>query len=161
MRTLVLVYIIEEAAHALAQNAPLQWLSSNTGLGVVHRLLSEICWLRIWWSRSVILLSKFHTILMKTYIWILLIVIVSLECDQNIHSFMYKAIPIYLLVLRAQVDWITLTKHILKTCTFFSFFWSLTENFKNTFARKTPKVTFFFLESDRIFFPKKACKTSN
>ena len=56
-----------------------------------------------------------------------------------------------------------LERIFLKLALFFFFFWSLTENFKTTFVCKTPKVTFFsfFLESDRIFFPKKACKTSN
>ena len=47
---LIFVYIIEEVAHAHVQNAPFELLMSRTGLGVVPRLLSEICWLRIWWS---------------------------------------------------------------------------------------------------------------
>ena len=38
---------IEEVAHAHVQNAPLEWFSSTPGLGVVLRLQSEICWLRI------------------------------------------------------------------------------------------------------------------
>ena len=38
MRALVLVYIIEEVAHAHAQNAPLEWFSSTPGLGVVPKL---------------------------------------------------------------------------------------------------------------------------
>ena len=46
MSALVFVYIVE-VAHSLAQNAPLEWFSSIPGQGVVPRLLSEICWLRI------------------------------------------------------------------------------------------------------------------
>ena len=45
MGALVFVYIIEEVAHAHAQNAPLEWLLSIPGLGVVPRPLSKICWL--------------------------------------------------------------------------------------------------------------------
>ena len=37
-----------------AQNAPLEWFSSTPGLGVMPRLLSEICWLCIRWSTFVI-----------------------------------------------------------------------------------------------------------
>ena len=47
MRALVFVYIIEEVAHTHVQNAPGKWLLSTPGQGVVLRLLSEICWLRI------------------------------------------------------------------------------------------------------------------
>ena len=45
MRALIFVYIIN--IHAHAQNAPFDWLLSSPGLGVVPRLLSEICWLHI------------------------------------------------------------------------------------------------------------------
>ena len=44
-RAIIFVYIIEEVAHAYAQNAPLEWFSSTPGLGVMTRLFSEICWL--------------------------------------------------------------------------------------------------------------------
>ena len=47
MRALIFVYIIEKVAHAHAQNALLEWFWSTSGLGVVSRLLGEICWLRI------------------------------------------------------------------------------------------------------------------
>ena len=47
MRAPVFVYIIEQVAYAHAQNVPLEWFLSTTGLGAVARLLSEICWLRI------------------------------------------------------------------------------------------------------------------
>ena len=47
MRALIFVYVREEVVHAQVQNAPLDWLLSKTGLGVVSRLLSKICWLRI------------------------------------------------------------------------------------------------------------------
>ena len=47
MRALVFVKIVEEVAHTHAPNAPLEWFSSTPGLGVMLRLLSEICWLRI------------------------------------------------------------------------------------------------------------------
>ena len=47
MRAVVFVYNIEEVAHAHAQSAPFEWFSSTPGLGVVSRLLSETCWLRI------------------------------------------------------------------------------------------------------------------
>ena len=50
MRAVVFVYIIKEVAHTHVQNSPLEWFSSTPGLGVVTRLLSEICWLRIRWS---------------------------------------------------------------------------------------------------------------
>ena len=40
MRAFVFV-IIEEVAHAHAQNAPLEWFLSTTGLRVVARLLIE------------------------------------------------------------------------------------------------------------------------
>ena len=46
-RNLVFFDIIEEVAHANAQNAPLEWFSSASGQAVMPRLLSEICWLRI------------------------------------------------------------------------------------------------------------------
>ena len=45
MRALIYVYIIQEVPHAHAQNTTLERFSSRTGLGVVPRLLSEICWL--------------------------------------------------------------------------------------------------------------------
>ena len=44
MRPLVFVYILEEVAHTHARNAPQEWFSSTSGLGVTQRLLSEICW---------------------------------------------------------------------------------------------------------------------
>ena len=47
MRDVVFVYIIEKVAHAYEHTAPIEWFSSTPGLGVVPRLLSEICWLRI------------------------------------------------------------------------------------------------------------------
>ena len=50
MRALIFVYIIEEVAHAHAQNAPLEWFLSTPGLGVVPGLLSRICWLHIRYS---------------------------------------------------------------------------------------------------------------
>ena len=42
MRALVFVYIIKEVAHAHAQKATIEWLSSTPGLGVMLRLLSEM-----------------------------------------------------------------------------------------------------------------------
>ena len=54
MGALVFVYISEELAHSHAQNAPLEWFKSEPGLGVVPRLLSEICWLHIRRSTFVI-----------------------------------------------------------------------------------------------------------
>ena len=52
MRALIFVYIIEdyiieEVAHAHVQNAPLEWFLSTPGLGVMPRLLREICWLLV------------------------------------------------------------------------------------------------------------------
>ena len=55
-------------------------------------------------------------------------------------------------------EYLVLTINISKACTFFFFFWSLTENFSTTFVRKTPKSTFFFfffLSLTGFFFPKK------
>ena len=52
MRGLVFDYIVEKIAHANAQNAPLELFWSTPGLGVVQRLLSEVCWL-IWSSTFV------------------------------------------------------------------------------------------------------------
>ena len=48
MRALIPVFvsIIEEDAHTHVQNAPLEQFLSITGLQVVLRLLSKICWLR-------------------------------------------------------------------------------------------------------------------
>ena len=45
--TSIFVYIIEEVAHAHVQNVPLEWFSSIPAIGVVPRLLSQICWLRV------------------------------------------------------------------------------------------------------------------
>ena len=55
MRAPIFVYIIEEVAHAHAQNAPLEWFSATPGLGVMPRLLSKNCWLLI----PVIVISGF------------------------------------------------------------------------------------------------------
>ena len=46
MRALGFVYIIEKVAHAHAQNAPHECVSTPW-LEAVPGLLSEICWLRI------------------------------------------------------------------------------------------------------------------
>ena len=43
VRALIFVYIIEEVAHAHVQNALLERFSSTHGLGVMRRLLNEIC----------------------------------------------------------------------------------------------------------------------
>ena len=43
MRAVVFVYIIGEVAHAHAQNTALRGFSSTPGLGVMPRLLREIC----------------------------------------------------------------------------------------------------------------------
>ena len=45
MGALVYVYIMGEVVHAHAHNAQID--SSKTGLGVVSKLLSKSCWLRI------------------------------------------------------------------------------------------------------------------
>ena len=47
IRALIFVYIIEDVAHAHVQNTPLERFLSILGLGVMSRLLSEICWLRV------------------------------------------------------------------------------------------------------------------
>ena len=44
-KALIFVYIIGEVAHAHAQNAPIEWFLSTSGLGVVPRLLSAVLWL--------------------------------------------------------------------------------------------------------------------
>ena len=54
MRALLFVYIIEEVSHTHKQNAPPALFSP-----VVPRLLSEICWLRIWWLHIMLCYHSF------------------------------------------------------------------------------------------------------
>ena len=42
MRALLFVYIIEDVAHAHAQNAPLEWFSSTPGLGVAEAVEQDL-----------------------------------------------------------------------------------------------------------------------
>ena len=60
MRALVFIYMIEEVAHAHAQNAPLEWFPSTPGLGIVLRLLNKVCWLCIQRSTFMVMFIPGH-----------------------------------------------------------------------------------------------------
>ena len=41
-RAVIFAYVIEEVAHAHAQNAPLKWFSSTPGLGVAEAVEQDL-----------------------------------------------------------------------------------------------------------------------